>query len=49
MTELHAEGPVLQQQRGDEGEGHAEQGHEDVAHGQVEQPVVGGGAHARGG
>lgn len=47
MTQVAAERPVLEQQRGDERERHAEQRHEQVADGHVHDEQVGDRVHLR--
>jgi len=46
VAEDHAKGPVVQDEQRDEGRGHAEEGHQDVAQGQAGYKVIGDCAHA---
>jgi len=48
VAQVVAERPVLQQERGDERERHAEHGHEQVADGHVHDEQVGDGVHLGG-
>ena len=45
VTHLGSKRPVLQQQSGDRRKRHAEQGHENITHSEVDNEVIGDGPH----